>query len=145
MGIEIGRAFRRKSPLRTVEATGAPPRRPGCCRSLGVGSAILLPQQPQRDARLQLQVTRGCAGKKLRSLRMLPGHLQLTLGQQAFLMVLIVAPQHQTDDQHHSEQGPTGRPGDAMYTGAKQIAAQSERRRPDNSAGSVENEKPGRR
>jgi hypothetical protein len=110
----------------------------------GTGNRQQLNSQNSTLPRI-MQVTRESADKTLRLVRMLPRHLKLSLGQQAFLMILIVAPQHQTDDERHSEQGPAGRPGDAMYTGAKQVAAQSERRRPDNSAGSVENEKPRRR
>jgi hypothetical protein len=55
----------------------------------------------------------------LRSAPLLPGHLKLSLGQQAFLMVLIVAPQQETDDERHGEKGPADRPGDAMYAGSK--------------------------
>jgi hypothetical protein len=50
-------------------------------------------------------------------------HLQLRLRQQAFLVLFIVAPQPETPDECHREQRPADRPGDAMYGGAKQVAA----------------------
>jgi hypothetical protein len=52
-------------------------------------------------------------------------------------MVLIVAPQHEAGNERGYQQGPADRSGDAMYAGAKQVATQSEGRRPDNSACSV--------
>src|ERR1700746_1039793 len=107
-------------------------QRSNCCLANlslipGLGARPPVVSQAHHDGQRKPSVLpRRSVMRPLRSVRILSLHLKLSLGQQAFLMVLIVAPQHETDDERHSEQGPACRPGDAMYAGAKQIAAQSE-------------------
>jgi hypothetical protein len=72
-------------------------------------------------------------------------HLAFGLGQQAFLVFLVITPEDEPEDDRQRQQGPADGSRNAAYAFAEQVTAGSEYRRPNNSAGRIEDkEAPGR-
>src|SRR3981081_518363 len=76
-----------------------------------------------------------------------PSQRQLAFGfpEQLLLVMLVVAPNHEQNDDRRVERHPSERYGNAMEALAQQIATGTERSGPRDSAQHVENEKPQRR
>src|SRR5882672_719154 len=66
------------------------------------------------------------------------------LGQESFLIFLVVAPKKEGKNDRRNERRPSKWCGDSTNTFSKCISANSEHCRPDNSASCVEDEKPHR-